>query len=251
MFETDGDDDGDLDDVLLGDELGSTALGVDEGTKDGLELGAELGPALGIDEETSLGAADGIVEGIEDGLLLFNTLGSALTDGRLLGLIIGIELGMLVIDGNDDGGWDNSLLGVKVGVTLGSIDGAVVGKAVGEASLGFNTSPNISSTSIRCEELKLAKFGQTSFILLSLIPSHDAIPRNGASHEVVGIIRPIHMNKQKRDITITKCQSLRDIQCLHVVPGNWSHLLQALKDLHQSGHPGIVLRSYHPSLIHL
>lgn len=50
---------------------------------------------------------------------------------------------------------------------------------------------NISSTSIRYDELNLCTFGHTSFILLSLIPSQEAMPRKGASHGVVGIIRPI------------------------------------------------------------
>ena len=51
---------------------------------------------------------------------------------------------------------------------------------------------NILSTSIRYEglDLNLCRFGHTSSILLSLIPNHDAIPWNGESQGVVGIIRP-------------------------------------------------------------
>ena len=56
---------------------------------------------------------------------------------------------------------------------------------------------NILCLSIRYEglffgelDLNLCRFGHTSSISLSLIPNHDAIPSNGESQGVVGIMRP-------------------------------------------------------------
>ena len=127
----------------------------------------------------------------------------------MVGTVVGTVEGTVV--GTAEGSVDDSEEGTNVGDMEGTLEGEldnvegrglVLGLDVGdddgtiEGTPGTNTSPNISSTSIRYEDsisfedLKLCKFGHTSSMLLSLMPSHDAIPRNGASQGVVGIIRP-------------------------------------------------------------
>ena len=124
-----------------------------------------------------------------------------ITDGAVEGTVVGTAEGSVDdseegtnvgdMEGTLEGELDNvEGRGLVLGIDVGDDDGII------EGTPGTNTSPNISSTSIRyedsisSEDLKLCKFGHTSSMLLSLMPSHDAIPRNGASQGVVGIMRP-------------------------------------------------------------
>ena len=176
-------------------------LDTDEGTLlanlDGPTEGSKytLGPVLDTDEGALLASSDGPTECSKDGMSLCVTLGPALGTDE--------EIGLLVADGESLGAILSGVDGIEEedGFSLMPNDGLLLCTEDGDCDgtmEGHSTSPNISSNSMRYEELKLAKFGQTSSILLSLIPSHDAIPRNGVSHGVVGIIRPIDLHEQMK-----------------------------------------------------
>ena len=126
---------------IVGEEVGSDDVGVDEGEMEGSTLGSAVTtgtPGLGIEVEgiLLLGTED---EGTQLGIVVGEMEGSALGSG------VGIEVEGILLLGTEDEG---TLLGIVVGEMVGSALGSGVGMEVEGILLGAEDEGTLLGTDV-------------------------------------------------------------------------------------------------------